>query len=72
MSPKVVAGSHTFKDSIKRIDPIHTRLNDTEEVEFSTKFLNPQQRLKLHMVRNYAKSLQVILLAWWAAEAKKD
>jgi len=54
-----------FLSSLKRIDPIASRLNPRDEREFEREFLTDTQRKRLRTVRDYAADLRVKMLRWW-------
>ena len=56
-----------FFAMLKRMDPIQAGLNRKDEVEFETKFLNDQQRIRLKIARDYSQKLSVTLTQWWIA-----
>jgi len=56
-----------FEKFLGKIDPIASRLNSKDEVEFERKYLTSEQRQKLIVARQYAGELKSLLLTWWKA-----
>lgn len=61
-----------FKDWLRTIDPIASRLNDKDEQEFEEKFLTSEQRERMTVARNYAGELRDTLISWWDADEQSD
>lgn len=59
-----------FKDWLRTIDPIGSRLNDADELEFATEFLSNEQQQRLTVARNYANELRDLLVTWWDADER--
>ena len=60
-----------FRSFLSRLDPIASRLNDADEVEFESEFLTAEQRAKLMEVRDYAAGLEELLVQWWVASEQE-
>jgi hypothetical protein len=61
-----------FKDWLGTLDPIASRLNDSDELEFETTFLTKEQRGRLAVARNYSHELRDLLVTWWDADEKSQ
>lgn len=65
-------GAERFLDSVRRIDPIDTRLNDADEQKFMNEFLTGAQRDKLKVARDYARKIQAAMVYQWEQAEKDD
>lgn len=61
-----------FKSSLEHLDPIHARLNEADEKEFETKFLNARQREQLRVARDFSMELKDRLIGWWLQANKEE
>jgi hypothetical protein len=59
-----------FKGWLGTLDPIASRLNDDDELEFEMEFLSNEQRSRLAVARNYAQELRDMLITWWDADER--
>ncbi len=55
----------SFTASLQRLDPVHSKLNDADELEFRDKFLSAEDRAKLKTVQSYAAELRQRMIEWW-------
>ena len=65
-------GIKNFIESVSYLDPVHARLGDVDEEEFSNKFLNGVQRKKLDAARDYADQMRATLLSWWVKDVTEN
>ena len=61
-----------FRKWLGTLDPIASRLNDSDELEFEKEFLTNEQRDRLTVARNYAGELRDLLVSWWDAESESS
>jgi hypothetical protein len=61
-----------FKQSINSLDPVGPRLNKRREREFEHGYLSGDQRIRLHVARQYARELEGRLWEWWYKARKLD
>jgi len=61
-----------FVGFLGRLDPIADGLNEEDEKQFETEFLNSGQKKTLLMSRQYARELADRLWHWWAVAAIED
>jgi hypothetical protein len=59
-----------FKNWLKTLDPIHSKLNKHDEKEFENEFLTSEQKERLTVARNYSHELKDLLLTWWKTDEK--
>ena len=53
-----------FKQNLRNLDPISSRLSDEDEIKF-IEFLTPLQREKLRVAQDFAADQAKLLLNWW-------
>jgi len=59
-----------FTSFLRRMDPISSRLNESDEIEFITEYLTNEQRDKLKVAQDYSAELRGTLAVWWEAASK--
>lgn len=63
-------GAPEFFAFLRQLDPISQKLADDAEWRFEYKYLDDEQREKLHIAREYSAELRDTLAQWWVDEVE--